>query len=158
MSTIKTFHIGQRYFVGEVIVDDRELYSQTKHYTTPDEAMDELEGLHQECETDINCNGDRLVESFVRKYEVKSLSDDGTVGEAESVGPGVALVDEMLLAPSDAEEMAADYPKAAELMSVLDSCGFQSEQDWVNGVTTWTLDDGSKIWICGDDVKAIAAQ
>lgn len=157
MSKIEKFQVGQRYFVGEVIVDDRDVYSQTECYTTLDEAIDDLKCLAQECETDINGNGDRLIEAMVRQYEVKQLDDDGTIGHAETVGHGVELVEEMLSAQSEAEKMIADHPKAADLMTILDNSAYPSDQDWENGVTTWTLDDGSKIRISGDDVEAIAA-
>jgi hypothetical protein len=41
-------------------------------------------------------------------------------------------------------------------MTILDNSAYPSDQDWDLGQTIWTLDDGSKIRICGTDVEAIA--
>jgi len=53
---------------------------------------------------------------------------------------------------SVAKEMAAEYPVASDLMTVLDAGGFPKDQDWDAGTTTWTLDDGSTLTVCGNDV------
>lgn len=104
MSKIEQFKVGQRYFLGEVWVDDRDVYSQTERYTTQAEAMAELECLAHECETDINRNGDRIIQAIVREYEVKALGDDGTIGHAETIGPGVELPEESMFEVEDDED------------------------------------------------------
>jgi hypothetical protein len=57
---------------------------------------------------------------------------------------------------TEAQQLIAEHPNAAELMTILDNSAYPSDQDWDLGQTTWTLDDGSKIRICGNDVEAIA--
>ena len=57
---------------------------------------------------------------------------------------------------SDAQTMVDEHPNAADLMQILSQTAYLSDQDWDRGQTTWTLDDGSQIRICGNDVKAIA--
>jgi hypothetical protein len=57
---------------------------------------------------------------------------------------------------TEAQQLIAEHPNAAELLTILDNSAYPSDQDWDLGQTTWTLDDGSKIRICGNDVEAIA--
>ena len=156
MTKIEQHHVGQRYFVGEVWVDDRDIYHQTACYTTQSEAMAELECLAQECETVINRKQDRSIESVVREYEVKALDDDGTIGHAETVGQGVELVEYMTSPKTEAQQLVDEHPNAADLMQILSQTAYPSDQDWDRGQTTWTLDDGSQIRICGNDVEALA--
>jgi len=58
---------------------------------------------------------------------------------------------------SEAEQMTAQFPGAADLMGALDAAGLQSDQDWALETTTWAFSDGSKIAISGSDVTVKAA-
>lgn len=39
------------------------------------------------------------------------------------------------------------------IMSKMDEAKVPSEQDWDKGETTWTFSDGSKVIVCGSEVR-----
>lgn len=52
-----------------------------------------------------------------------------------------------------AERFRGLYSDTSALMSALDDAGIESDQDWDNGRTTWTFDDGSKIIVSGSEIE-----
>lgn len=76
-------------------------------------------------------------------------------GELVEAHPNCAEAREAMFGKSEARQMVDDHPSAADLMTILDQTAYPSDQDWEREETTWTLDDGSKIRVCGNDVEVI---
>lgn len=79
----------------------------------------------------------------------------GSFQELVEAHPVCKEAKEEIFGKSEARQMAGDHPSAADLMTILGASAYPSDQDWDRGQTTWTLDDDSKIQICGDDVEVI---
>jgi hypothetical protein len=91
-------------------------------------------------------------------HDVTGIPYDEQYWSIEVTEKGMLLVDQHKDGENEteAQQLIAEHPKAADLMTILDNSAYPSDQDWELGQTTWTLDDGSKIRICGNDVEAIA--
>jgi hypothetical protein len=91
-------------------------------------------------------------------HDATGIPYDEQYWSIEVTEKGMLLVDQHKDGENEteAQQLIAEYPNAADLMTILDNSAYPSDQDWDIGQTTWTLDDGSKIRICGNDVEAIA--
>ncbi len=155
-------HPSVRELIAQAIVDGSALGSVDRdgeHY--------QVRVITQDIDADLY---DYDSAEFIRKAtpaelaaSVRAMITDGGRGVISVDGRGCYVCDgDNELAKdrdedeTDAQQLIAEYPSAVDLMTILDNSAYPSEQDWNLGQSTWTLDDGSKIRICGNDVEAIA--